>query len=260
MVAGGLRLLGEFRCQSVDPDGTPLTAAERDSANPAASDATIRISARPEEFEPGDDEGPRQYAARVRDYIRDAGRIEEHRTFVIGVVEKLRKAMLVRFPGARIRQTAATVDLVAPGARQVGRMRHLGFGAAKRRTVYSSLPPHERIGPYDDPLTHHYYSPYQDLFHWVAMGEVLAGQWPHEWVTVLHHSGRPLFSGMNATTFDRAKLDVDRTAVRVDAAGKLVIDRSIPDVETLDPSEAGNPHSPGWAGEQWAEDIDDESE
>lgn len=238
-----MRTLAELRVHARVPEGH--------------DECRLRISAREHDLDLQDEEGPREYAVRVREYIRDADRIERHLKKVDGMTARLRQHIGERLPGARSRARPGHVRVIAPGPRQVGRMRHLGFKSARRRTVYSALAGHERIGAYDDPMTHHYYSPYQDLFDWIALGEVLAGHWNTDRVEVVHPTGRVLFRGSQGAHYDARGLEVARDAVRVSPQGELVIDDSIPEVASLDPAEAGNPHSPGWGGEQWAEDMSD---
>jgi hypothetical protein len=238
----GLRLLAELRVEARVAEGHP--------------EATIRLSAGEDDLDPQEGEGPREYAARVREYIRSSQRVEANRAAVAGRVEALTKSVPEHLPGARVDGRLVRLRVVAPGPRQVGRMRHLAFGDAWRRTVYSALPSYERIGAYDDPLSRHYYSPYRDLFDWIAVGEVLAGQWAYDWVEVVHPTGRVLLRGTQGTSYDAGALEVPRDAVRVNAEGRLVVDKSIPHVAALTPAEAGSPHSPGFGGEEWTEDQD----
>ena len=139
----------------------------------------------------------------------------------------------------------AVIRFISPGRRQLGRMRHLGFGASLRTTVYCSLPSYERVGPYDDPLSRHYYSAYSDLFHWIAVGEVLAGHLPSPHVEVVTATGRRLLRGDEYGYFDASEIVPSRDVVRVSPEGRLKIDASVPDVGALDPSELGSPHSRG---------------
>lgn len=242
-VEGGLRVLGELRVHARVPEGE--------------AEATLRVSARPDDIELAEDEGPREYAARVRAYVRDADRIDGQRATVEGKVESLSQAIRARLSGAKVERGELSRQIVALGPKQVGRLRHLGFSAARRRTVGSALPSYERTGAYDNPLTLHYYSPYRDLFDWIALGEVLAGQWPSPDVRVVHPTGRLLFTGDRGASYDQGALEVPRDAVRVNAQGALVVDDSIPHVDAVDPAEAGSPHGKGWAGEEWTEDLGD---
>ncbi len=240
---GALKILAELRSHAVRPDRT--------------SEIRVRVSARPLDFDPTDEEGPKEYAARVRGYVTDVGGIETQRALVECVVAKLAEEIPRTLVGTTAEVEPTIIRFVAPGARQLGRMRHLGFGSALRRTVYCSLPSYERIGPYDDPLARHYYSPYSDLFHWLAVGEVLAGKLPKHEVEVVTATGAPLFRGDRHGGFDPTRFAVPRDVVRVSPQGRLKIDPSVPEVANLDPAEAGSPHVAGWAGEQWAEDINE---
>lgn len=244
-VVDDLRVLGELRCYARVPESHP--------------EGKVRLSARPMSFDPGPNEGPREYAKRIREYVRDPSQIERQRKLLEEISLRLQTAIPKRIPKTDVRRVAAPrVVVIAPGPRQVGRMRHLGFRDRRRRTLYSPLPSYERIGPYDDPLVHHYYSPYQDLFNWIVLGEILAGHWALPYVDVLHPAGQTVMRGEQGASFDPAHLKVARNAVRVSPEGQLVIDTGIPNVSSLDPAEAGNPHGPGWAGEQWTNDIDDD--
>ncbi|MGH1341977.1 MAG: hypothetical protein ACRBN8_10525 [Nannocystales bacterium] len=238
----GLEVLGELRCHA------------RSSTRP--DETRVRVSARPHGHAPADDEGAKEYAARVRQMLQDTDRIESQRGVVGSICEEIGRQIRTNVPESSIEQSPAVVRLIAPGRRQLGRMRHLGFGARRRRTVSCALPSYERVGPYDDPLSRHYYSRYSDLFHWIAVGEAVAGRLPSPEVEVVTTTGRQLFRGSEASGFDPADFSVPRDVVRVSPEGRLKVDASVPEVAELDPAELGSPHSGGWAGEAWAEDID----
>lgn len=238
----GLEVLGELRCHA------------RSSVR--ADETRVRVSARPQAHAPLEDEGAREYAARVRESLQDDGRIESQRALVESICEQVGQQIEANVPGSSVELSPAIVRLIAPGKRQLGRMRHLGFGPGMRRTVSCALPSYERVGPYDDPLSRHYYSRYSDLFHWIAVGEAVAGNLPSAHVHVVTTTGRQLFRGSEASGFDPADFAVSRDVVRVSPQGRLKVDPSVPEVAELDPAELGSPHSGGWAGEAWAEDID----
>ncbi len=219
----------------------------------------VRLAGRIEDLMVRRTEGPREYAHRTRAWIRDGSRLVAMRQSFESVVDALRDAIVLRLPGSRPSSTRAEMRVISLGNRQVGRFRHLGFEAAFRGATYCPLPEFERTGAYDNPFNDYLFSPYEDLFHWVALGEILEGHWNAPWVKVLHTSGKILTTGDTAHTFDRGLLEVSRDMVRVDASGALVVDDSVPQVANLDRAEAGNPHSPGWAGEAWMGDGDGDS-
>lgn len=240
----GLEVLGELRCHARSDAG--------------AEETRVRVSARPQQHAPVADEGAKEYAARVRGLVQDASRIESQRAIVGSICEEVGQQIKANLPGSSVEASPVVVRLIAPGRRQLGRMRHLGFGAGMRRTVSCALPSYERVGPYDDPLSRHYYSRYSDLFHWIAVGEAVAGHLSSPHVEVVSTTGRQLFRGNEARQFDPAEFAVPRDVVRVSPEGRLKVDPSVPEVAELAPSELGSPHSVGWAGEAWAEDIDGE--
>lgn len=218
----------------------------------------IRLSGWPPALDVEPNEGPREYATRVREHIGDAAALDEHLSTMCESVETLAREIERTIPGAKSSVHDVELRIVAPGPKQVARMRHLGFHQSHRSVVYRSIPAHERIGAYDDPFNLHYYSRYRDLFDWIALGEILDGHWNRSDVKVLHPTGQELFTGDRAASFDTHRLEVARDAVRVSPEGDLVIDSSVPEVPDFVPEERGTPHSPGWAGEAWAEDIADE--
>lgn len=238
-----LELLGELRCHA------------RSSARP--DETRIRISARPVGHAPSHDEGPREYAARVRELFEDVAAVESHLQTTVAIRDEIAAKIKARMPDVGLESERGVVRFIAPGRRQLGRMRHLVFGASSRSTVQCSLPSYERTGPYDDPLSRHYYSPYNDLFHWLAVGEVLEGHLPSPNVEVVSATGRRLFRGDGAKSFDPADFAVSRDVVRVSPQGHLKIDASVPEVAALEVTQRGSPHSRGWAGEAWADDIDE---
>lgn len=239
---GSLRILAELKLRPRVPEGQ--------------EEVVIRFSARDQETDVGDDEGPREYAARMREYIRKPEAVREELQSVQAAAQRVAESIPRTIEGARVTARGAWIRVIALGPRQVGRLRHLGFRTMKRGTVYHSLPTFERLGAYDDPINLHYYSPYQDLFDWIALGEILDGHWAFPDLEVVHPTGHVLFTGDRAKEFDPKRLEVSRDAVRVSPEGKLVVDDSIPVVSNFDVAEVGNPHSPGWAGEQWAADIE----
>lgn len=240
----GLEVLGELRCHA--------------RSEACADETRVRVSARPQGHAPAEEEGLKEYAARVRALVHDATRLESQRAVVESICREIERQVIAKLPDASVETSPAVVRLVAPGQRQLGRMRHLGFGAGIRRTVSCALPSYERVGPYDDPLSRHYYSPYSDLFHWIAVGEAVAGHLPSPHVEVVSTTGRQLFRGNEAGQFDPADFAVPRDVVRVSPEGRLKVDSSVPEVAKLEAAELGSPHSVGWAGEAWAEDIDGE--
>lgn len=243
-VESGLRVLGELRANARVEEGE--------------AEARIRISARPDDVDLRDAEGPKEYAARIREYMRNDAQVQAHVAKVQSRVDSLVDSIPSRLPGSKVlRGSSVAIRVVACGPRQVGRLRHLGFREARRHSRYSALPNYEQIGAYDDPLTHHYFSPYQDLFDWIAVGEVLAGRWSSPIVRVVHPSGRLLFRGDQGAGVDPASLEVARNAIRVNADGELVVDATIPYVEALQIDDAESPHRAGWGGEEWTEDLDD---
>ncbi len=237
-----LEVFGELRCHA--------RSSERED------ETRVRISARPVDHAPSDEEGPREYAARLREGLRNAEQVEARRKAVEAVRDEVAEQIRVLMPDAELEPQPAVVRLIAPGSRQLGRMRHLGFGASRRSTVSCSLPSYEGVGPYDDPLSRHYYSVYADLFHWIAVGEALAGHLASPFVEVVSATGRTLFRGDESSHFDPAEFAVSRDVVRVSPEGRLRIDASVPEVAALETAAAGSPHSRGWGGEAWADGID----
>lgn len=241
-VVDGVRILAETLIRARVPEG-------RD-------ESTIRVAGRVENLEIRAGEGPREYAARVRDWIREPGTREAASSTFQRVVAQLADGLVSALPGSRARVDPSRVRIVVPGPRQVARFRHLTFGSAIRPPVHQPLPVHERIGAYDDPFHRHIYSPYTELLSWILVGEVLDGRWPRSDVELVHPSGTTITTGDRAHELPAEALEVARHAVRVDERGDLVVDDAVPEVGTLDPAETGSPHSPGWGGEAWADDAD----
>lgn len=241
----GLEFLAELRCHARSDKRTDETR--------------VRLSARPIDHAPSEDEGPKAYATRVRAYVRDHARIEAQRVVVETLRETLQARLCDALPELRVEASEVAVRFIAPGRRQLGRMRHLTFGTRVGGSATCALPSYERTGPYDDPLSRNYYSQYGDLFHWLAVGEVLEGHLPSPHVEVVSATGRRLFFGDHAKAFDPADFAVSRNVVRVSPEGRLKIDASIPEVAPLDTAEEGSPHSKGWGGEAWADDIEEDA-
>lgn len=231
----GLKLLAELRCH-----------ARRDGQG---GEVRVRVSARPLDADPTDEEGPREYAARVRGYVGDTAAIETQRATVQDVCVALSAKIPTALAGVSIEAEDVVVRLIAPGARQLGRMRHLEFASLRKRTVACALPSYERTGPYDDPLSRHYYSPYHDLFHWLAVGVVLEGKLETPHVEVVSTTGRHLFRGDRWKMFDTSEFAVPRDVVRVSPQGRLKIDSSVPEVARLVAEEDTTARKRGWLGD-----------
>ncbi|MBV1860878.1 MAG: hypothetical protein KUG77_20855, partial [Nannocystaceae bacterium] len=221
-IQDGLEVLGELRWH--------VRTKER------PDETRVRISARPHGHEPLEAEGAREYAARVRQLVHDATRIESQRVATESICAEVGARIKANIADSSIETSPAAVRLIAPGLRQLGRMRHLRFGTGVRRTVSCALPSYERVGPYDDPLSGHYYSPYSDLFHWIAVGEALAGQLSSQHVDVVSATGRHLFRGSEAIRFDPSDFAVSRDVVRVSPEGRLKLDASVPEVAEIGPA------------------------
>jgi hypothetical protein len=199
------------------------------------------------------EEGPRDYAGRVRTWVRDSEALDSAKAAFDGVTDALANALDAAVTGARAVRDPSRVRVIVPGPRQVGRLRYLTFGASLRGIVYQALPSHERTGAYDDPFYRHLFSSYYDLLSWIVAGEVLDGAWPRPDVELVAPSGTLLVTGDRVQELSPEALEVSRNAVRTNERGDLVIDDAVPRVGSLDPAERGSPHAPGWAGEGWGD-------
>jgi hypothetical protein len=241
-----LRVLADVRIRSRVPEGE--------------EELEILMAGRIGSLDIRAEERPREYARRVRAWVRDPKALDAAKATFDGRVDALSQALDRCVSGARAIREPTKIRVIVPGARQVGRLRYLTFGSALRDIVVQALPSHERSGAYDDPFYRHLYSSYYDLLSWIVAGEVLDGAWPRADVELVAPSGSILATGEAAPTLSAGDLEVPRHAVRTDERGDLVIDDSIPRVSSLDPAERGSPHTPGWAGEGWDDGGDGEAE
>ena len=236
----GLHVLAELRVKARVPEGE--------------EEASILLSARVDALAARPEDGPREFAARVREYVQDSAKLSADRDRVAALAQGLVDSTNKRFPHSEVKADETEVLVIAPGPKQVGRMRHLGFKGSFRSPTYNALPTYERSGAYDDPHNTYRYSPYHDLMSWIALGELLSGHWAQTWVKIVHPTGPLLCTGDRAKGMDPARLEVPRDVVRVSPEGQVTVDDSIPEVAPLDPAETGSPHAPGWGGEAWDED------
>jgi hypothetical protein len=238
-----VRVLADVRIRSRVPTGDPEVVI-------AMSGRVQRLEIQPEEL-------PREYAGRVRAWVRDPGALDSAKAAFDGLTDALSQALARCMDGARATRDPTKVRVIVPGPRQVGRFRYLTFGPTFRGIVYEALPSHERSGAYDDPFYRHLYSSYYDLLSWIVAGEVLDGAWPRSDVELVDPRGATLVTGDRASSLETETLEVERKAVRTNERGELVVDDSIPRVASLDAAERGSPHTPGWAGGNWGEDGGD---
>ncbi len=209
----------------------------------------IRIAARPSDLRVAPQEKATEYQARVADMLADADQPARWCAQVEDRVGALEAALAAELPSIGIEHDPVVVELIRPGAVQVARFRHLGFGGFVRSTAYRAKPSRRREGAFDEPFHHYYYDPYFDLATWLILqGMVRQGAWADDRIVVVDPTGKSLFDGCHAAGQTELGFAVPADAVDVTDA-KVEVSDAVAEVNTLDISEAGSPHTPGYGGE-----------
>lgn len=220
----------------------------RDYVPTGTHEFTARLSTRLSDLRPTNEETPLQWAERVRAFVRDPAQLNDRLARVQEVVDAFARAMAQSLGVAGATTSPVEVRVVVPGARQVGRFRHLRFGQFVRSPTYRARPEEKRAGAYDDPHVYHFFDPYHDVLSWVLLDEILAGHWRRDDVLVLHPDGTVLATASNTQALESLQFEVPRNAVTIGEGG-IAVAESVPAVSGLDPAEVGSPHAPGFGGE-----------
>lgn len=209
----------------------------------------IRVAARPCDLRVAPQEKATEYGARVAAMLADPEVPARWCAKVEDRVGALEATLAAELPSIGIEHDPVEIELIRPGPVQVARFRHLGFGGFVRSTSYRAKPSRRREGAFDRPFYHYYFDPYFGLATWLLLqGMVRQGAWPSERIVVVDTAGERLFDGASAQGQGELGFEVAADAVSLSET-EIEVAKSVPEVNTLDISEAGSPHTPGYGGE-----------
>jgi len=188
----------------------------------------IDLSGRIEELQIQTGESADAYRARIEAFMAAHGRTDGYRTTLDGITARVADKLRLTLVGARTRVHPATVQIIRPGAQQLGRFRKLPFGRDVSRPHYRPVPTYQRSGAYADPFFYYYYDPYYDFMSWVMLDAMLHQHyWHSPAVHVVDTSGAVIGSGAE---IEAATGDWAGGAVTVDSGG-VSVDSSVPDLD-----------------------------
>jgi uncharacterized membrane protein YgcG len=186
----------------------------------------LDLSARLEELQIQAGESADAYRARIEAFMKDQGRTEGYRASLDELTRRIADKLSLTLVGARARVEPAVVQIIRPGAPQLGRFRKLAFGGGVERPHYRPVPTYQRSGAYADPFFYYYYDPYYDFMSWVMLDSMLHQHyWHSPTIQVVDTSGALVGTGaqVDTATGDWA----GRDAVTVGSDG-VAVDSSIP--------------------------------
>lgn len=189
---------------------------------------TIDVSGRPEELRIRRGESAQEYHLRIQEITRNEGGPEAYLAAMDAIATDLADALQRDVPGARTEVVGARVQIVKPGARELGRFRQLRFGEEVTTPTYRPVPSRTHRGAYADPFVHYWYDPYWDLTHWMLLSSMMHHHWHTPDVVVVDSSGATLFDGAHP---DPALLGGVVDPVEIGADG-VHVDASVPEAST----------------------------
>ena len=128
--------------------------------------------------------------------MQQAGGTDGYRLALDGLTHRIADKLGLALVGARARTEPAAVQIIMPGAKQIGGFRKLAFGDGVQEPRYRPVPTYQRGGAYADPFFYYYYDPYYDFMSWVMLDSML---YQHTWqspnVLVVSPAGDALGTG-----------------------------------------------------------------
>jgi hypothetical protein len=189
----------------------------------------LDLSARVEELQIQVGETADAYRNRIEAFMADATRTDGHRLALDGLTRRLADKLTLTLVGARATAQPATVQIIRPGAPQLGRFRKLAFGGGVERPHYRPVPTYQRSGAYADPFFYYYYDPYYDFMSWVMLDAMVHQHyWQSPAIQVVDTSGTLLGTGDQPDLATDAWAGRDAVTVGSDA---LSVDSSVPELD-----------------------------
>jgi len=189
----------------------------------------VDLSARVEELQIQTGESAEVYRKRIEAFMADPSRTDSYRVALDALTRRVSDKLRTTLVGARATAQPAVVQIIRPGASQLGRFRKLAFGGGVERPHYRPVPTYQRSGAYADPFFYYYYDPYYDFMSWVMLDAMLHQHyWASPAIQVVDTSGTLVGTGAEASLATDAWAGRDAVTVGSDS---LSVDSSIPDLD-----------------------------
>ncbi len=160
------------------------------------SEMIIEASGRVEELRIRTGETAGQYAERIKEFMKEEGRIESRRLMFQHMLEGLAAALQKTLIGSKATTSGAHVFVVQPNKAQIGAFDDLKFGKDAQDTHFRSVPTHQRTGAYADPFYYYYYDPYYGLTNFLLLNSMLNHHyWHNPNVYVVGGDGNLMYTG-----------------------------------------------------------------
>ncbi|MBI3206696.1 MAG: hypothetical protein HYZ29_34495 [Myxococcales bacterium] len=195
------------------------------------AEMVVDLSGRIDELRIARGETAAAYAARVRAFSRTPQVAEAWERAFESLARRLAAALGTSLPGSRIAVEPVRIQLIRPSPKQVGRFRHLKFGAAVERPTYRPVPARERLGAYADPFYFYYFDPYYDFMTWVILDDMARHNyvWSTARLAIVDDAGVDVTEGGAKPPKQVLREVLDEDAVDFSSAGFLLISDDIDD-------------------------------
>jgi len=221
------------------------------------AEMVVDLSGRIDELRIARGETAAAYAARVRAFARTPQVAEAWERAFESFARRLAAALGTSLPGSRIAAEPVRIQLIRPSAKQVGRFRHLQFGAGVQRPTYRPVPARERLGAYADPFYYYYFDPYYDFMTWVILDDMARHNyvWTTARLAIVDEHGLDVTEGGAKPPKQVLREALDEDAVGFSDTGFLLISDDIGDSGelSLDDLASGN-DSDAWGADADASD------
>ncbi|MCE9578792.1 MAG: hypothetical protein K8W52_37050 [Deltaproteobacteria bacterium] len=196
------------------------------------AEMVIEVSSRRVDFRVAHGESAQTYAERVKALAGDPAGFEPMRAELDQRIAQVAEALRAALVGAKVTTAPSYVQLIRPGARQIGRFGKLPFGDQVLDPKYRAVPTTQRTGAYADPFYYHYSDPYYDYTNYVIVDAMVHhATWASPHVHVVDPAGTLLFTGDTATTHG-ADPWIGQDAVGYDPSGNVCVSEALADTST----------------------------
>jgi hypothetical protein len=199
------------------------------------AEMVVDVSGRVDDLRVHKGESAYAYAERVRAFARAPQAAEAWRRAFHVIVQRIAGCLGAELPGARIAVEPVRLQLIRPGVKQVGRFRHLQFGANVQRATYRPAPARQRLGAYADPFYYYYYDPYYDFMTFILLDTMARdGRGWDGGMCVVDDAGADLTLGGRRPAHLLLGDLFPRGAIHFTDHGYMEVAQDVPQVEALD--------------------------
>jgi uncharacterized membrane protein YgcG len=211
----------------------------------------LDLSARVDELQIQAGESADTYRKRIEAFMANPARTDGYRLALDGLTRRIADQLGLTLVGARASAQPAVVQIIRPGASQLGRFRKLAFGGGVERPHYRPVPTYQRSGAYADPFFYYYYDPYYDFMSWVMLDAMLHHHyWASPAIQVVDTSGTFVGTGAQPDLVTDAWAGRDAVTVGSDS---LSVDSSVPDLDDRQSSWFSDASSPVDVTDSWSD-------